>query len=138
MKASVLQEAGARHRWRAWRRTRPFYAGLLMIAGAIVLVAISWVDLGLLRLTGTAGAATWTISTLLTVAGLTTWTSSSRRHFTGSLAVVLALCSLIAANLGGLLLGFFFAAAGGCLALAWTPLPQQPHTSPGKSPSGGA
>ncbi|MFI0740796.1 DUF6114 domain-containing protein [Streptomyces sp. NPDC021100] len=132
----MLQKAGVRRRWRTWRRTRPFYAGLLMIAGATVLVAVSWVDLGLLRLTGTAGAATWTISTLLTVARLTTWTGSSRRHFTGGLAVLLALCSLITANLGGLLLGFFFAATGGCLALAWTPLPQVPLTESRPESSG--
>ncbi|MFI9722968.1 DUF6114 domain-containing protein [Streptomyces sp. NPDC052396] len=107
-------------RWRHWRRTRPFYAGLLMLAGAAALVGISWVDLGLIRLTGRAGASSWTISALLTVAGLSTWTQPAHRNYAGTLAIAMALCSLFLANLGGLLIGFLLAAAGGCLALAWT------------------
>ncbi|MET9296036.1 DUF6114 domain-containing protein [Streptomyces sp. NPDC003077] len=124
MRRASHRAAGFAHRWRrwrAWRRARPFAAGLLMITGGTVLVAVSWGDLGLLRMTGTAGAATWGIGGLLVVAGLTTWADRARRHFTGTLALVLALTSLVAANLGGLLLGFLLAATGGCLALAWVP-----------------
>lgn len=104
-----------------WRRTRPFYAGLLMLAGSIALVGLSWSGIGFLPFAGPSGAAAWVIGAMLAVSGLTTWADGSRRYFTGALAIVLALCSLVAVNLGGLLLGFLLAATGGCLALSWAP-----------------
>jgi hypothetical protein len=107
--------------WSAWRQGRPFAAGLLLALGGLELIGVSWVGLGFLRFTGTAGAASWTLGALFVVAGVTTWRSPALRYFSGVLAGVLSLVSLVAANLGGLLLGFLLTAVGSALALAWIP-----------------
>ncbi|MFH0522299.1 DUF6114 domain-containing protein [Streptomyces sp. M41] len=107
--------------WRWWRQGRPFAAGLLLGLGGLELICVSWVGLGFLRFTGTAGAASWALGALFVVAGVTTWRNPALRYFSGVLAAVLSLVSLIAANLGGLLLGFLLTAVGSALALAWVP-----------------
>ncbi|MBG0851284.1 hypothetical protein I2W78_05290 [Streptomyces spinoverrucosus] len=110
-------------RWRHWRGHRPFLAGLLLGLGGLELIGVSWAGLGFLRFTGTAGAYSWALGALLVVAGATTWLNPALRHFAGVLAAVLSLISLIAANLGGLLVGFLLTAVGSALALAWVPAP---------------
>ncbi|MEU0188777.1 DUF6114 domain-containing protein [Streptomyces afghaniensis] len=107
--------------WSVWRQGRPFAAGLLLTLGGLELIGVSWVGLGFLRFTGTAGAASWTLGALFVVAGVTTWRNPALRCFSGVLAGVLSLVSLVAANLGGLLLGFLLTAVGSALALAWIP-----------------
>ncbi len=110
-------------RCRLWCGRRPFAAGLLLVLGGLELMAVSWVGLGFLRFTGTAGASSWALGALLVTAGATTWWNPALRHFAGVLAGVLSLVSLIAANVGGLLVGFLLAAVGSALALAWVPQP---------------
>lgn len=117
----------ARARWRGWRRGRPFAAGLLLGLGGLELICVSWAGLGFLRFTGTAGAASWALGALFVVAGVTTWHSPSLRYFSGVLAAVMSLVSLVAANLGGLLLGFLLTAVGSALALAWVPRARSEH-----------
>ncbi|MFF9806088.1 DUF6114 domain-containing protein [Streptomyces coeruleorubidus] len=107
--------------WPAWRQGRPFVAGLLLSLGGLELICVSWVGLGFLRFTGTAGAASWTLGALFVVAGVTTWHNPALRYFSGVLTAVLSLVSLVAANLGGLLLGFLLTAVGSALTLAWIP-----------------
>ncbi|MGC5037620.1 DUF6114 domain-containing protein [Streptomyces sp. DT190] len=107
--------------WSAWRRGRPFVAGLLLTLGGLELICVSWVGLGFLRFTGAASAASWALGALFVVAGVTTWRNPALRYFSGVLAAVLSLVSLVAANLGGLLLGFLLTAFGSALALAWVP-----------------
>ncbi|MEU7723173.1 DUF6114 domain-containing protein [Streptomyces tibetensis] len=125
---STATRPGPRSGWRAWRRGRPFTAGLLLGLGGLELICVSWVGLGFLRFTGTAGAASWALGTLFVVAGVTTWRNPALRYFSGVLAAVMSLVSLVAANLGGLLLGFLLTAVGSALALAW--IPQQAPSTP--------
>ncbi|MET9834594.1 DUF6114 domain-containing protein [Streptomyces sp. NPDC006385] len=113
---------------RGWRRGRPFAAGLLLGLGGLELICVSWAGLGFLRFTGTAGAASWALGALFVVAGVTTWHNPALRYFSGVLAAVMSLVSLVAANLGGLLLGFLLTAVGSALALAW--IPQQAPSTP--------
>jgi hypothetical protein len=124
---SAMPSAGWWSDWQGWRRSRPFAAGLLLGLGGLELIGVSWAGLGFLRFTGTAGAASWTLGALFVVAGVTTWRNPALRYFSGVLAAVLSLVSLIAANLGGLLLGFLLTAVGSALALAWIPR-QAPST----------
>ncbi|WP_406192546.1 DUF6114 domain-containing protein [Streptomyces sp. NBC_01017] len=108
-------------RWRLWCGHRPFLAGLLLGLGGLELISVSWAGLGFLQFTGLAGASSWAVGALLLASGATTWWNPALRHFAGVLAGVLSLVSLIAANLGGLLVGFLLAAVGSALALAWVP-----------------
>jgi hypothetical protein len=101
---------------------------VLLGLGGLELICVSWVGLGFLRFTGTAGAASWALGALFVVAGVTTWHMPALRYFSGVLAAVLSLVSLVAANLGGLLLGFLLTAVGSALALAW--IPQRAPSTP--------
>ncbi|MEU0198245.1 MULTISPECIES: DUF6114 domain-containing protein [unclassified Streptomyces] len=125
---TTVVRPGRRSGWRGWRRSRPFAAGLLLGLGGLELICVSWVGLGFLRFTGTAGAASWILGALFVVAGVTTWRNPALRYFSGVLAAVLSLVSLVAANLGGLLLGFLLTAVGSALALAW--IPRQAPSNP--------
>lgn len=129
---SATVPSGRWLRWQGWRRGRPFAAGLLLWLGGLELICVSWAGLGFLRFTGTAGAASWALGALFVVAGVTTWRNPALRHFSGVLAAVLSLVSLVAANLGGLLLGFLLTAVGSALALAW--IPRQTATAPEDTP----
>jgi Family of unknown function (DUF6114) len=106
--------------WSRWRRSRPFAAGLLTTAAGIELILVVLGAPGLLSFSGAGAPASWILGALLIVAGLTMWLDPHRRYFAGAAALVCALLSLVQANLGGFLLGFGLAAAGGSLALAWT------------------
>ncbi|MGW2815652.1 DUF6114 domain-containing protein [Streptomyces sp. NPDC001415] len=121
---SIAAVTDGRRGWREWRSSRPFAAGLLLGLGGLELIGVSWSGLGFLRFTGTAGAASWALGALFIVAGVTVWRTPPLRYFAGVLAGVLSLVSLVAANLGGLLLGFLLTAVGSALAVAW--IQQQP------------
>ncbi|MFV8128604.1 DUF6114 domain-containing protein [Streptomyces syringium] len=119
----------ARSRWLPWYRTRPFWGGLLMCLGGVEIVLTTWDGLGMLPFSGTAGASAWLLGSLCLVSGLATWQAPDRRTFPGVLALVLSLVSLVAANMGGLFLGFLLLASGGAITVAWTPEPRS-----GKAP----
>ncbi|MGH3263402.1 MAG: DUF6114 domain-containing protein [Trebonia sp.] len=117
-----------RARWRAWRRTRPFWGGLLLILAGLELFAIPLSgDLihGAVKLViyiGIAGVFGVLIGALLVVAGLVTWFNQAHKTFYGIAGVVLGIVSFPASNLGGLFIGMLLAIVGGAIAFAWTPV----------------
>jgi hypothetical protein len=122
--------AGPRHgRFRRWRRSRPFWGGLLLIlAGAeLVLIPLSGILLhGAIKLViyiGIGGVFGVLIGLLLITAGLLLWISPAHKTFYAMAGVILAVLSFIASNLGGFFLGMLLGIIGGALAFAWTPDP---------------
>jgi len=119
--------AGPRHgRFRRWRRSRPFWGGLLLIlAGAeLVLIPLSGILLhGAIKLViyiGIGGVFGVLIGLLLITAGLLLWISPAHKTFYAMAGVILAVLSFIASNLGGFFLGMLLGITGGALAFAWT------------------
>lgn len=114
-----------RLRFRAWRGTRPFWAGLLTLLGGIPIAYLPYNDLRLgqltLRMATTAGAGSLIIGILLITLGLTMWYHHIVRVFAGVAAILLALISIPVSNLGGLVFGFLLAMVGGALSLSWAP-----------------
>ncbi|MFE9248311.1 DUF6114 domain-containing protein [Streptomyces sp. NPDC007088] len=114
-----------RLRFRAWRGTRPFWAGLLTLLGGIPIAYLPYNDLKLgqltLRMATTAGAGSLIIGILLITLGLTMWYHHIVRVFAGVAAILLALISIPVSNLGGLFFGFLLAMVGGALSLSWAP-----------------
>ncbi|WP_367128763.1 DUF6114 domain-containing protein [Saccharothrix sp. HUAS TT1] len=104
-----------------WRRSCPFAAGVLTTAAGVELVVVVGTAPGVLRFAGAGAPASWLLGGVLVVAGTTLLFDPARRHFAGVAALVAGLLSLVGANLGGFLLGFLLAVAGGALALAWVP-----------------
>ncbi|WP_219046513.1 DUF6114 domain-containing protein [Streptomyces sp. JJ66] len=119
-----------RLRFRAWRRGRPFWAGLLTLLGGLPIAYFPYANLRLGHLTltmaTTAGAGSLIIGVLLVTLGLTMWFQQVVRVFAGVAAILLALISIPVSNLGGFFMGFFLALVGGALSISWAPGPPAP------------
>ncbi|MEU9352609.1 DUF6114 domain-containing protein [Streptomyces griseoloalbus] len=117
--------ARLRLRFRDWRGTRPFWAGLFTLLGGIPIAYFPYATLKLghmsLAMATTAGAGSLIIGVLLVTLGLTMWFQSATRVFAGVAAILLALVSLVVSNIGGFVVGFLLALIGGALALSWVP-----------------
>jgi hypothetical protein len=123
-------------RWRPWRRSRPFWGGLLLILAGLELLAIPLSGVlvsGAVKLViyiGIAGVAGVVIGALLIVAGLVTWFNPANKTFYSIAGIVLGLVSFPASNLGGLLIGMLLAILGGSIAFAWMPFQADPDSLP--------
>lgn len=114
-----------RQQFRAWRGTRPFWAGLFVLVSGLPIAYFPYAHLQVGHLTlamaTTAGAGSLIIGVLLVVLGLSLWFQKHVRTFAGVAAILLGLVSLPVANLGGFLIGFLFALIGGAMAVSWAP-----------------
>jgi hypothetical protein len=140
--AGAVTEAGfdptpaapaARHRrarsrrFRAWRRARPFWGGLLLVLAGLELLAIPLSGVlvkGAIKLViyiGIGGVAGVVIGVMLIMTGLVTWFNPVNKTFYSIAGIVLGLASFPATNLGGLIIGMLLAILGGSIAFAWTP-----------------
>ncbi|AEY91764.1 MULTISPECIES: DUF6114 domain-containing protein [Streptomyces] len=124
-----------RLQFRAWRGTRPFWAGLFVMLGGFPIMYFPYAHLQLGHLTlamaTTAGAGSLIIGVLLIVLGFSLWFQKHVRTFAGVAAILLALVSIPVSNFGGFVIGFLLALVGGALAVAWapgTPPQEQPPT----------
>ncbi|MET9853045.1 DUF6114 domain-containing protein [Streptomyces sp. NPDC006450] len=114
---------GPRRRLRAWRRTRPFWGGLLVILGGTELLLVPLSPLTVLVSLGLGGIAAIGIGLALIAAGLFLWLLPQARAYVSVHALLLSVLSFVATNLGGFLLGMLLGIAGSALAFGWTPLP---------------
>ncbi|MFF0792896.1 DUF6114 domain-containing protein [Streptomyces spiralis] len=114
-----------RLQFRAWRGTRPFWAGLFVLIAGFPIMYFPYAHLQLGHLTlamaTTAGAGSLIIGVLLVVLGISLWFQKHIRVFAGVAAILLALVSLPVSNFGGFVVGFLLALIGGAMAVAWTP-----------------
>ena len=143
----------ARATWRRWRRSRPFWGGLLLVLSGLELLALPLTGVlvkGQIKLViyiGIGGVFGVLIGILLIAAGIVLWVNPTHRVFYGIAGIVLGIISFPASNLGGFVLGMLLAIIGGALAFAWVPAepgsvdaapagragddaPAQPTTSP--------
>ncbi|WP_369229247.1 DUF6114 domain-containing protein [Streptomyces sp. R21] len=124
----------ARRGFRAWRRTRPFWAGLLVLLAAAPIIYFPYFNLSLgalsVAMSTTAGAGSLVIGLTLIVLGGLLWFQPIIRFFAGCVAVFLGVLSLPISNFGGFFVGTLLAAAGGLLALAWGPVDGDPEDIP--------
>jgi hypothetical protein len=125
-------------RWRAWRRSRPFWGGLLLTLAGLELFAIPLSGVlihGALKLViyiGIGGVFGVLIGALLILSGLMTWFNAAHKTFYSIAGIVLGIVSFPASNLGGLFIGMLLAIIGGAIAFAWTTLEetQEPIEEP--------
>ena len=118
--------------FRAWRRTRPFWGGLLLVLSGLelVLIPLSGILLhGAIKLViyiGIGGVFGVLIGILLITCGLLLWFTPAHRTFYAVAGVVLAMLSFITSNLGGFFLGMLLGITGASLAFGWTPRESTP------------
>ncbi|MEV5508725.1 DUF6114 domain-containing protein [Streptomyces orinoci] len=112
---------------RGWRRTRPFWAGALLLLAGGELIGVTCVPLPVLVTLGVGGIAALALGCALGVAGLCLWFLPQARHYIGLHAVLLALASFPACNLGGYFVGTLLGTVGGAMGFAWAPRPPRPE-----------
>lgn len=114
-----------RRRFRDWRHTRPFWAGLFMILAALPILYFPYAHLSLgglnLAMSTTAGAGSAIIGVLLIVLGISVWYQPLIRVFGGVAAILLSLVSFPVSNFGGFFMGLLMGIVGGALAISWAP-----------------
>ncbi|MFE5792415.1 DUF6114 domain-containing protein [Streptomyces sp. NPDC056503] len=125
-------EVRKENRFKVWRQTRPFWAGLFTILASVPIAYLPYGDVRLgnmtLAMATTAGAGALIIGVLLFTLGLTMWFQPVVRVFAGIAAIVLGLVSIPVSNFGGLVIGFLFALIGGGMSAAWAPAPPVEET----------
>lgn len=112
--------------FRRWRRTRPFWGGLGILVGAVVVLLVPFVTLRIGELTvslSTPGGevAAVLVAAVLLCCGAAAWWRPRLRAVAGVVALVAALVAVVFANLGGLVVGSLLTALGAATTLAWTP-----------------
>jgi uncharacterized protein DUF6114 len=114
--------------WRAWRRSRPFWGGLLLILAGLelVLLPLSGVlvhgGLKLVIYIGIGGVFGVLIGALLIAAGTALLVNPEHRTFYGIVGIAGGFASFPASNLGGFFIGMLLAIVGGLLGYAWSPI----------------
>jgi Family of unknown function (DUF6114) len=112
--------AGWRQGFRHWRRSRPFWAGVITLAAAYELVAVPHLKLGGVTIQqGIAGIATWLMAALMALMAMVMWFQPQLRVIAGVSTILFALASFLTSNLGGFLLGMLLGLVGGSLAVGW-------------------
>ncbi|MFI0738768.1 DUF6114 domain-containing protein [Streptomyces sp. NPDC021100] len=117
----TLPDGPARRRFRAWRRTRPFWAGALLVLGGTELLVVPLSPVTVLVSLGLGGLAALGIGLALIAAGLFLWFLPSARHYVSVNALILSVLSFAATNLGGFLVGMALGIAGSAMGFGWTP-----------------
>jgi hypothetical protein len=117
----------------AWRRGRPFWAGLFVGAGAFVILFPPFVGVKLgdvvISITTIGGTSALLIGALLAICAVSLWVQPKFRLAAGLVTVLLSLVALVVTNLGGFLVGTILSLLGGALAVAWTDEPKKAKKS---------
>jgi hypothetical protein len=148
-RAAGARAASAWQAFRAWRRSRPFWGGLLLLLAGIELVAIPLLSVlahGSVKVViyiGIGGVSGVLIGGLLMACGLLVWFHPVQRVFYAIAGVLLAVASFVATNLGGFFFGMLLGVTGASLSFGWTHGPDRlagqhrPRPRPAGPPSEG-
>jgi hypothetical protein len=108
--------------FRLWRRTRPFWGGLLTALAGLEIFGTTQMSLGGLAFQlGPTGFLSWLIPAILVTCGMLMWFKPQHRILYAVVAAVTALFSLIGVNLGGFFIGLLLGAFGSALSFGWMP-----------------
>ncbi|MFJ3215461.1 DUF6114 domain-containing protein [Kitasatospora sp. NPDC086801] len=114
--------------FRVFRRTRPFWGGLLAMIAGVPILYFPYAHLSLggltIAMSTTAGAGSMIIGVLMIILGLTGWFQPAVRVFAGIATILLTLVSIPVSNLAGFGLALLPGLIGGGLMVSWAPLPE--------------
>lgn len=105
--------------FRAWRRSRPFWGGLLVLLGAAEILGTYRAPFGMVLHFGLYGLAGYLVPAMLALLGALIIFDPPHRTFYSILAVLAALATWMTSNLGGFVVGMLLGVVGGSLAFGW-------------------
>jgi hypothetical protein len=118
----VPGRAGFRH----WRRTRPFWGGVAVVLGGLIILMLPMAPLPVMIHVGMAAVSGVAIGSILITAGLFFWFAPAQRAFVAVVASICALVSVVTSNLGGGGIGALLALVGAAMAFGWRTGPPPP------------
>ena len=106
--------------WRRWRKSRPFWGGLLTILAGI---EITMIPIGAYKIIFVSPSLTIAIVSGLVVVilGLAVWMTPQHSRLYGMFIILAAIVSFVMSNLGGFFVGGVLGIIGGALVFAWDP-----------------
>ncbi|MBD0670287.1 DUF6114 domain-containing protein [Streptomyces sp. CBMA156] len=114
--------------FREFRRTRPFWGGLLAMIAGVPILYFPYAHLSFggltIAMSTTAGAGSMIIGVLMIILGLTAWFQPAVRVFAGIATILLTLVSIPVSNLAGFGLALLPGLIGGGLMVSWAPVPE--------------
>ncbi len=119
----------------AFRRTRPFWGGVWLVAGVDrpqVLPQLAPVD----REHGLRGIAGYLVGGGMILCGLIPMALPAQRYTFGLIGAILAVVSLVVSNLGGFLLGMALGVLGGSMMVGWGAKRPRRRAVEGEDPAG--
>lgn len=119
MAADTPARSKSRRSWRDWRRSRPFWAGLLVVLGGLEILLTVWAPLPVVLKVGMQNFLGFLIPVLIVLCGLLLWFNPAQRVFYSLVTVVLSLSAWLTSNMGGFIIGLLLGLIGGSLAFAW-------------------
>ncbi|WP_419996921.1 DUF6114 domain-containing protein [Streptomyces boninensis] len=108
--------------FRDWRRRRPFWGGLLLMASGLELLIVPLSPVEVLVSLGLGGLAALGIGLALILAGVFLWVAPHTSPYVSLNALLLSVLSFAATNLGGFVVGSLLGIAGSALAFGWKPI----------------
>lgn len=105
-------------RFRAWRRGRPFWAGVFSILGGLDIALIPLTAYRVILVSHSVALAAL-VGAVVVLLGVLMWTTPGQNKFYGLLVVLLGVVSFVTSNVGGFLLGGLLSIVGGALGFAW-------------------
>lgn len=117
---SPVRVAAAGWRWfAAFRRTRPFWGGLWLALGGLVVIQLNASPMGVAIGGGFNRSGGYILGGAMLLFGLVAWFSPLYARMMGLLGVLAALAAFVGSNLGGFLLGTTLGILGGSMIWGW-------------------
>ncbi|MGC9538903.1 DUF6114 domain-containing protein [Streptomyces sp. UG1] len=123
--------------FRHWRRTRPFWAGLWVMAGGCFIVAPPIAPVEIMLTAGPAGTTALGVGVVLFAAGVVFWTRPQQRVFTAVVSAAFSVVSFATTNFGGLGIGMLLGVLGSSMAFGWRATPAAEGPGSGHPREGG-
>ncbi|MFF3373721.1 DUF6114 domain-containing protein [Streptomyces sp. NPDC002680] len=114
-----MRLAAGRAAFRHWRRTRPFWAGLFVMAGGGFIIAPPLAPIKAVLTGGPAVTTGIAVGVVLVAAGVVFWIRPVQRVFTSVVAAAFSVISFATTNFGGLGFGMLCGVIGSSMAFGW-------------------
>jgi hypothetical protein len=108
-----------REAFRAWRHSRPFWGGLLVVLGGAEILGTYRAPIKMVLHFGLYGLGGFLVPAMLVLLGALIVFDPQHRTFYSLLAVACALGTWLTSNLGGFIVGMLLGLVGGSLAFGW-------------------